>query len=497
MGIFDSLKKALGLGAREPEEAAAEQTAQAPATPPPDVAGWAGPVTADPELTASVAELMGCVTHGAFGLQAYETQSFVRALDRLAEAGAVDDSIAILRRAALALPDHRDLRVRLARLYMDRYDNESSRRLWEGLATDDALAAEANFRLGEIAEREARNPDAAAHYQRALAYDFSYPNARQRAQALRTHLPAPRKAAAPTMGGVEGGVSVGLEAPEGYDLKHPLGRGGYGTVYLAADVVLRRDVAIKFLHPHLTRDERRVSAFFDEARLVARLQNPGIVRIYDLAVEQRVIVMEYMTRGTLRDRLAAGRALSPVAALGVTARLLTTLSQLHAAGVVHRDLKPSNILFRSDGSVVLGDFGVATLESGIVGGRAAGTLLYMAPEQKRRDAVVDRRADLYAVGLVLAEMLAGGLPAGSGSRVLTPDAFVAMLPAAVRDVVEPVLRALLAVEPGARSASADEALPRVRAARRQLQSAEIVPDLMAELTRFSEATGVELPDLAR
>ena len=500
MGLFDAVKRALGLGApadkasgnASPPTPAATQGA--PGTALPQVPGWDGPASADPERAAAVTELMGCVTHSAFGLQAYEAASFVNALDELIAADAIEDSIAILRRAALVLPDHKDLRLRLARLYMRRYDNESARRLWEGFTADDGLAAEANFRLAEIAEREGRHADAASHYQRALAYDFGYPNAQQRAQSLRSHLPAPRKAAAAMVGGVEGTASVGLEAPEGYDLKHPLGRGGYGTVYLAADVVLRRDVAIKFLHPHLTRDERRVAAFFDEARLVARLQNPGIVRIYDLAVEQRVIVMEYMTRGTLRDRLSAGRALTPVAAFGVATRLLATLSQLHDAGIVHRDLKPSNILFRSDGSVVVGDFGVATLESGSAG-RAAGTVLYMAPEQKRGDAVVDRRADLYAVGLLLAEMLAGGLPVGSGSRVLEPDAFLAMLPAAARDVAEPVLRGLLAVEPGARTASADEALPRVRAARRQLQSAEIVPDLMAELARFSEATGVALPDL--
>jgi hypothetical protein len=495
MAWWDTVRRLLG-GAGQGEGGSPVSASQADdSVGGPTIPGWDGPETEDPEVARRVAEIMGCVTHEAFTTEAYQTPAFQRSLDGLSAAGASGDLVSILRRASLRLPGHVPLAARLARLYTARYDNHSARRLWEELARDAALAAEANFHLGEIAERQDRLPEAAAYYQRALVYEFTYPNALARAERLRGHLPSARKGAAPTVGGVAGSASVGLAAPAGYELSHPLGRGGYGTVYLAYEVALRREVAIKFLHPHLTRGERNVPAFVAEARLVARLQVPGVVRIFDLEVADRVIVMEYMTRGTLRDRLSSGRPLSPVAALDVAEHLLDTLGQLHDRGVLHRDIKPSNILFRSDGSPVLGDFGVATLESEQTGGRAAGTVMYMAPEQRTGRGQVDRRADLYAIGLVLAEMIAGGLPAATASVVQAPDAFLSAMPQGVADGVLPVLTALLAVEPGLRPEDAQEACERVRSARRRFTAQRLAPELVNELALFAQTTGVDLPGI--
>ncbi|MBH24763.1 MAG: hypothetical protein CMH57_09990, partial [Myxococcales bacterium] len=226
----------------------------------------------------------------------------------------------------------------------------------------------------------------------------------------------------------------------------------------ARDARLHRDVAIKFLHPHLTQDSRRVDAFFDEARLVARLALPGVVRIYDLAPDDRVIIMEYLTRGTLRDRLASGRPLSLQAALRVAHALLTTLGRIHDAGLIHRDLKPENILFRSDNSAVLGDFGTAILEDDdrLLETRPAGTVAYMAPELKRPlpDHTPDRRVDLYSVGLVLVEMIAGVLPPAPAMAVHDPDLLISLLPSRARQLLDRPLRHLLAEDPAQRPSSA-------------------------------------------
>ncbi len=488
MGLFDRLKKSLGLGGEGPSlptAAAAPRAAQTPS----GIAGWPGPETRDREAAMEAHKLMSWVTHEDFSLDVWRAEPFQTALGVLEASEARADMIEILKRASLRVEDHPPLLRQLALLYTDQHDNASARAIWSRLVDMRAWLPEATHHLGQLAEREGMPVEASAWYQRAIVYDASVERSWQRAEALKAHIPMPRKAAAATLGGAEAGAhleGLGVRAPEGYSLLHPLGRGGYGTVYLARDTHLRRDVAIKFLHPHLTREERRVAAFFEEARLVARLATPGVVRIYDLDREARVIVMEYLTRGTLRDRLSSGRALAPRAALRVAISLLRTLGRLHDEGVVHRDLKPANILFRADGSAVLGDFGVAALEDNTGGSRGAGTLAYMAPEQK--DPSVgdppDRRADLYAMGLILTEMLAGGLPVGASRGVLDPSVFVAILPASVRDLVAPALRSLLAPKPDDRPDAAATVVGQLRALSRQIAAQAQTPELVAELEKL-------------
>ncbi len=509
LGIFDFVKRTLGIkGSKESEDqnqknpAHTAQTpgarqgkgnAERPVSSGPPIAGWSGPATSEEEIKPLVIRMMEWVTHPAFEREAFEDREFAQNLQILESHDAHEDLIEILRRASLRLPDHPELLLRLAHIYTERYENNSARTLWQKLIALDHHKAEANFRLGELAERDENPSEAAAYYQRVLIADIDYPNAWQRADALLSHLPMPRKRAAATAGGIEAAQSgsLGLRAPHGYDLQHPLGRGGYGTVYLASDIHLHREVAIKFLHPHLTRDARKVEAFFTEARLVASLGLPGVVRIYDLDEAERVIVMEYLTRGTLRDRLSSGRALAPQAALRVLTSLLGTLHRLHQEGVVHRDLKPENILFRNDGSAVLGDFGVATLEDQSFETRAAGTLAYMAPEQKQpqSDNPIDRRADLYAVGLILVEMLSGGVPARTAMRIHPPEVFLAMLPVKQRELFTRLLGRLLALDPTKRSQNASDVLDEVRALRRQLIAADQAPELVEELERLLKATG--------
>ncbi|MEO1272772.1 MAG: protein kinase, partial [Myxococcota bacterium] len=307
-------------GSTKPEP----QTLAADLPKPPSVPGWSGPETREPESFVRVCQLMEWVSHPAFSEESYQDEAFQEHLDQLIEQREYPDLIEVLRRALIQLREHPPLLRRLALAYTEAYDNRSASALWRKLIELGHDQAEANFKLGELAERESALAEAAAYYQRALAFDVGTVNAWQRANRLKAHLPMPRQRAAVTMGGMTGGgiegdpaAGVGVRPPDGFELQHPLGRGGFGTVYLARDVQLHRDVAIKFLHPHLTQDSRRVDAFFDEARLVSRLALPGVVRIYDLDPGDRVIIMEYLTRGTLRDRLASGRPLSLQAALRV------------------------------------------------------------------------------------------------------------------------------------------------------------------------------------
>ena len=489
MGIFDKIKSFF-------TEAESDQVVRPQVRPRPAAAsripGWNGPDVDDDELAEVVTALMGEVTAETFARTSFADPAFVEKLQMLEQGRAFNDLVEVLRRVNTSLRDHWPAVHRLAMLYVELYDNPSAEALFLRLAEAGYRVAESNYYLGELAERQERFAEAAAYYQRAMAEDVSYANAWQRAERLKAHLPMPSPRSAITVGGVasEAGAGMGIRPPNGFELLHPIGRGGYGTVYLARDLRLRRDVAIKFLHPHLTQDARRASAFFDEARLVARLRLAGVVRIYDLDAEDKVIVMEYLTRGTLRDRLSAGRPLAPAAAIRVAMELLKTLSRLHAKGLVHRDLKPENILFRSDGTTVLGDFGVAALEMGEVESRAAGTLAYMAPEQKQgATARIDRRVDIYALGLVLVEMLAGVVPPTTGTQVHPPSAWIGLVPRSVRHLVEPVLNSLLAIDPDLRVSDARHVYTTLGSVRQQILSRDQAPEVLEELERLAELGG--------
>jgi tRNA A-37 threonylcarbamoyl transferase component Bud32 len=199
----------------------------------------------------------------------------------------------------------------------------------------------------------------------------------------------------------------------GYEILEELGRGGMGVVYRARQTRLGRVVALKLvLHPGATRRAR----FLAEARAVARLQHPGIVQIYELGEEagQPYLCLEFVEGGGLAQRLASG----PLPA-GEAARLVEALARAvdhaHQRGIVHRDLKPANVLLTLDGAPKIADFGLAKhLESEVSPTRSGdilGTPCYMAPEQAAgRGKEVGPAADIYALGAILYELLAGWPP---------------------------------------------------------------------------------------
>lgn len=217
----------------------------------------------------------------------------------------------------------------------------------------------------------------------------------------------------PPTGPSQAGVDAGLRLAGRYRFDERLASGGMAQVWRGTDEVLRRDVAIKVLHPHLAEDETFVARFRQEAIAVARLSHPAIVNVYDTCNDDglEAIVMELVKGDTLRQRLDAG-PLDPWVAASITTQVADALSVAHAAGLVHRDIKPANILLCDDGRVKVGDFGIAkaaettdiTQEGSMVG-----TAKYLAPEQVD-GGTVDGRTDLYSLGVVLYEMLCGRAP---------------------------------------------------------------------------------------
>jgi serine/threonine-protein kinase len=200
-----------------------------------------------------------------------------------------------------------------------------------------------------------------------------------------------------------------------YEVKSELGRGGMATVYRAYDSRFEREVAVKVLPQELLHADPQFRLRFErEAKIIAQLEHSAIVPVYDVGESegQPYFVMRYMNGGSLSDRIKAG-IFTMDEAIQILGAISPALDEAHAKGIVHRDIKPSNILFDKRGNPYISDFGIAKLsqaQSGNVTGSAIiGTPAYMAPEQAQ-GVEVDGRADIYALGIILFEMLTGKQP---------------------------------------------------------------------------------------
>ncbi|MFG2644143.1 Stk1 family PASTA domain-containing Ser/Thr kinase [Streptomyces sp. NPDC048370] len=189
--------------------------------------------------------------------------------------------------------------------------------------------------------------------------------------------------------------------------------GGMATVYRAVDTRLDRVLALKVMHPALATDATFVERFIREAKSVARLSHPNVVGVFDQGADGAYVylAMEYVAGCTLRDVLRERGALRPRAALDILEPVLAALGAAHRAGFVHRDMKPENVLIGDDGRVKVADFGLVRAVGSATNttGSVLGTVSYLAPEQIEHG-TADTRADVYACGVVLYEMLTGGKP---------------------------------------------------------------------------------------
>nr|WP_230404161.1 Stk1 family PASTA domain-containing Ser/Thr kinase [Microbacterium paulum] len=198
-----------------------------------------------------------------------------------------------------------------------------------------------------------------------------------------------------------------------YRVRARIARGGMATVYVATDLRLERRVALKVMHSHLSDDTVFQGRFIQEARAAARLADPHVVNVFDQGQdgEMAYLVMEYLPGITLRDLLREQRRLSIPQTITIMDAVLSGLAAAHRAGIVHRDVKPENVLLAEDGRIKIGDFGLARATSAntATGQMLLGTIAYLAPELVTRG-TADARSDIYALGIMLYEMLVGEQP---------------------------------------------------------------------------------------
>jgi len=272
-----------------------------------------------------------------------------------------------------------------------------------------------------------------------------------------------------------------------YQVEEHIGRGGIGMVYKAKHVLIGREVAIKVLHPHLIENEDSLKRFQHEAQVASKLNHPNAVLIYDYGVFKGApfIVMEYVKGLTLKDKIKTSGAISPAKTYEFFSKACAALKEAHSLGIVHRDLKPDNIIIsQKDGGVehvqVL-DFGIAKLltDSGEKGativtqaGMFYGTPHYASPEQALGKEL-DKRSDIYSLGIILFECLAGEVPFDAPSIMEVLMQQINKEPPALSErqpklrahaQLDAVIKKSLAKDPAERYQSVDELLDAFKAA---------------------------------
>ena len=292
-----------------------------------------------------------------------------------------------------------------------------------------------------------------------------------------------------------------------YLLQRLIASGGMATIYAGIDTRLDRPVAVKIMHAHLANDEAFVSRFIKEAKATAALSHPNIVSIQDQGWNEGgppavFLVMELVEGSTLRDFLNQQGAVSIEQMFQLMTPVISALAAAHKIGIIHRDIKPENILISKDGRVKVADFGLArnmaigqtmTVESSVV----LGSVSYLSPEQVQRG-VADARSDIYAVGIVLFEMLTGGKPYEGetpiqiayrhvNDRIPTLQSIKSDIPITISELVH----AATAPNPDHRPKDAEELLNKLREIQAQIDprkrqmslELDLPPSMMKSVTK--------------
>jgi serine/threonine-protein kinase len=254
-----------------------------------------------------------------------------------------------------------------------------------------------------------------------------------------------------------------------YDIISLIGQGGMSAVYLGYDPRSMRQVAIKILPPYYLHAPKFRERFEREALMIALLEHPAIVPVYDMGEEddQPYIVMRYMSGGSLSEKLKKGPLLLREC-MDMYLRLAPAVDSAHAKGVTHRDIKPDNLLFDKYDNVYLSDFGLARLRetigfTNISDGSIMGTPAYMSPEQIQGDREIDGRSDIYSMGVVLYQMLTGTVPYSGGTaasvmmmHLINPVPQIYDFNKTITLAIQPVLETAMAKNPNDRYHTAGE-----------------------------------------
>ncbi len=216
------------------------------------------------------------------------------------------------------------------------------------------------------------------------------------------------------MSSMENRNYIGKTLDDRYQIKSLVGSGGMSRVYLADDLVMHRELAIKMLREDISQDEAAVRRFIHESKAVSMLSHPNIVSVYDVSVTSDVkyIVLEYAEGITLKEYLNEHGPLSAEETIHIAVQILSGLQHAHSRGIIHRDIKPQNIIISPDHSIKITDFGIAKIpnsETISMADKAIGSVHYISPEQAS-GLKVDFRSDLYSLGIILYEMITNRVP---------------------------------------------------------------------------------------
>ncbi len=231
---------------------------------------------------------------------------------------------------------------------------------------------------------------------------------------------------------------VGQVFDKRYRIIKVIGIGGMAVVFEAADLLMRRNVAVKMLKDDITNDTQSIKRFINESKAVAMLSHPNIVNIFDVSVKDNLkyIVMELVEGITLKNYILKKGVLSFHEIMNITEQILLALEHAHSKGIVHRDIKPQNIMMLKNGVIKVADFGIAKLpnaETVTMTDKAIGTVFYISPEQASGK-TIDRRSDIYSLGVTMYEMATGKLPFVADSPVTVAIMQVKNKPRAPRDI---------------------------------------------------------------
>ncbi len=284
-----------------------------------------------------------------------------------------------------------------------------------------------------------------------------------------------------------------------YEIIRELGQGGMAVVYLARDPLMGRQVAVKLLPRQLTFDESLRDRFQREARIVASLEHPAIVPVHDFGEfnEQPYLVMRYMVGGSLRDYTEDERQSLPEI-VRILSPLSHALDRAHSQHIIHRDLKPDNILFDGDENPYLSDFGIARLSEGTQTTSIMGTPAYMSPEQIKGDVELDGRSDIYALGVILFEMLSGEQPYTADTptqvmikHILEPVPMILDRASDLPPMTQLVIERAMAKERDDRYSRAEELLQAVKELLTASQAAEVGAAIVGTML---QETMLEIPE---
>ena len=347
-----------------------------------------------------------------------KTHDYLKAADIYQELGELEKAKELYLALEKQYPFHKQIKFKLGQLFTHIHAwDEAIIKLQEvgeaGVFLDETL-----YLLAECFRNKGYIHAAKELYVELLEHNYNYKDAKEKLQALESpgflqfttiqpfsSLSSPeshQKSLSQTM--------RGIPVEERYAVIEELGRGGMGIVYKAEEMASRRLVAIKVLPPYLAGDEMNRVRFFREAEIIATLRHPHIVKIFEMNPKGNFIVMEYLPGGTLN----AWRKQHPLTEhelLTFIGQILDALHTAHQQGIIHRDLKPENILIADQTAAKLTDFGIAHICGATITrtGTHLGTIPYMSPEQIL-GTNIDRRSDIYSVGVLLYELLTGELP---------------------------------------------------------------------------------------